>query len=135
MHNTVAEHTEIPFRTALEQQLARVQQQRLEQQLSHDDDIAALTRLLNVARRGTGQSGVVARFLLSLYNGDRFKVDLTDFRRLDSDLFDDCLRVLRMDNQPAMEVHCYFENGGQIFEKLAKDWHVTDYAKQRRSAA
>lgn len=58
---------------------------------------AALRRLLPVAQRDTGQSSVIARFLLNLYNGDRFPFDLTDLRRLDYELFDDCLAVLKMD--------------------------------------
>jgi hypothetical protein len=31
-----------------------------------------------------------------------------------------------MDAQPKMEVHCYFEDGGRKFEKLAADWRITD---------
>jgi len=83
---------------------------------------AALRRLLPIAQSDTGQSGVIARFLLGLFNGDRFAFDLTEFRRLDRALFDDCLTVLRMDYAPLQEVHCYFPNGGQVFEKLATDW-------------
>ena len=91
--------------------------------------VEALRRLLVVAQRDTGQSGVIAQFLLSLYNGYRFKFDLTEFRRLDHDLFEDCMAVLRMDFQPAQEVHCYFQNGGEIWEQLARDWNVRDYTK------
>lgn len=89
---------------------------------------AALRRLLPVAQRDTGQSSVVARFLMCLYNGNRFPFDLTDLRRLDTALFDDCIAVLRMDFQPVREVHCYFENGGKIWEELAEAWGFTDYA-------
>jgi hypothetical protein len=89
---------------------------------------AALRRLLPITQRDTGQSSVIARFLLSLYNGDRFPFDLTDLRRLDYELFDDCLAVLKMDSQPLKEVHRYFDNGGAIWEALAKDWGFKDYA-------
>lgn len=92
-----------------------------------EEGVAALTRLLNIARGHSGQCRRVATFLLSLYNGTRFKMDLTDFRCLDREIFDDCLAVLRMDNQPQQEVHCYFKNGGRIWEQLAKDWNITDY--------
>lgn len=88
---------------------------------------AALRRLLPIAQSDTGQSSVVARFLLNLYNGDRFPFDMTDFRRLDSRVFDDCLAVLKMDAQPAKEVHNYFENGGKIWEQLAADWGFKDH--------
>lgn len=88
---------------------------------------AALRRLLPIAQSDTGQSGVIARFLLNLYNGNRFPFDMTDFRRLDSAVFDDCLAVLKMDAQPAKEVHNYFEHGGKIWEQLAKDWGFKDF--------
>lgn len=88
---------------------------------------AALRRLLPIAQRDTGQSSVVARFLLNLYNGDRFPFDMTDLRRLDYEVFDDCIAVLKMDSQPQKEVHNYFENGGKIWEKLAADWGFKDH--------
>lgn len=89
---------------------------------------AALRRLLPIAQRDTGQSSVVARFLLNLYNGDRFPFDMTDLRRLDYELFDDCIAVLKMDSQPEKEVHRYFEDGGAQWEALAKDWGFKDFA-------
>jgi hypothetical protein len=87
----------------------------------------ALLRLFNIAQGDTGQSGVIARFLLGLYNGDSFPFDLTNFRRLDFELFKDCLAVLQMDNQPRQEVHKYFQNGGERFRRLAEVWQVPDY--------
>lgn len=81
---------------------------------------AALFRLLPVALNDTGQSSVVARFLLGLYNGKRFPMDLTELRRLDRDLLLDCLAVLEMDHQLEMEVHRYVENGSALFEGLAE---------------
>lgn len=89
---------------------------------------AALHRLLPIAQRDTGQSSVVARFLLNLYNGDRFPFDMTDLRRLDYEVFDDCMAVLRMDFQPAKWVHEHIENGSAIWERMAKEWGFTDYA-------
>lgn len=86
------------------------------------DGEAALRRLLPVAQGDTGQSGVVARFLLGLYNGRRFPFDLTELRRLDAGLLDDCLAVLKMDATPLKEVHEYFPDGGRIFEALAAAW-------------
>lgn len=82
----------------------------------------ALGRLLNVAQGHSGQCEYIANFLLGLYNGRRFKFDLSDFRCLDRKLFQDCMAVLRMDYAPQQEVHCYFES-------LAKDWNITDYTK------
>lgn len=97
------------------------------------EGIRALKRLLKVAQGHSGQCRVIAGFLLGLYNGSRFKCDLTDFRLLDAALFDDCLTVLRMDYQPQQEVHCYFEDGGKIWEQLAADWAIRDYTQESKS--
>jgi hypothetical protein len=82
----------------------------------------SLRRLLPIAQSGTGQSGVVARFLLGLYNGPEYPFDLTDLRRLDQEILDDCLTVLRMDHRLVKEVHEYFDNGSEIFKTLADTW-------------
>lgn len=86
-----------------------------------DAGVEALERLLPIAHGDSGQCGVVANFLLNLYN-ERFRFDLTDFRRLDRPIFNDCMAVLKMDFTPEKEVHRYFENGSQIWQKLAVDW-------------
>lgn len=86
------------------------------------EGIAALHRLLPIAQSDTGQSRRIAAFLLGLYNGDRFKFNLTDLRGLDYALHDDCLAVLRMDHSPSKEVHRYFDRGSELFENMARDW-------------
>lgn len=89
--------------------------------------VEALRRLYEVAQGDSGQCGRIARFLLSLYNGSRFPFDLTDFRSLDDELYDDCMRVLRMDARACKkEVHCYFDNGSARWEQMAEDWSVPD---------
>ena len=89
----------------------------------------ALRRLVKVAQGHSGQSRHVAGFLLSLYNGDRFKFDLTDLRALDRPIFDDCMAVLQMDYMPEKEVHCYFEDGRQLWEQMAKEWNIKEYSR------
>ena len=89
--------------------------------------VDALKRLLTIARGDSGQCRYVAGFLLSLYNGHRFKFDLTDFRALDPAIFHDCLAVLEMDQAPEQEVHRYIEGGQAIWEQLARDWNIPDY--------
>lgn len=80
----------------------------------------ALLRLANIATGDTGQAGTVRRFLLGLYNGHRWPFDLTTLRGLDKDLFDDCIAVLTLDARATIkEVHCYFKNGGELFERFA----------------
>ena len=93
--------------------------------------IEALVRLVRIARGHSGQCRHVAGFLLGLYNGTRFKFDLTDFRCLDREIFDDCLEVLKLDHCPIREVHEYFHNGGRIWEDLAKQWGIRDYTKRK----
>lgn len=89
---------------------------------------AALRRLLPIAQGNTGQCRHVAGFLLGLYNGSRFKFDLTDLRCVDRAIFNDCMAVLQMDSEPAQEVHLYFPKGGQLFEDLATVWRIPDRA-------
>lgn len=91
----------------------------------------ALHRLMKIAQGSSGQCRHVAAFLLGLYNGTRFKFDLTDLRCVDRAIFDDCLAVLQMDYQPAREVHQYFPDGNKLFEDLANDWGVPDRLKLR----
>lgn len=82
----------------------------------------ALRRLFRVAQGNSGQCEKVAKLLLGLYNGTRFPLDLTNLRGLDYDILEDCLTVLRMDANAYQEVHLYFENGSQRFERLAADY-------------
>lgn len=110
----------------------RLRKQRLldweaKRELRMTNGIDALHRLMEVAQGHSGQCRYVANFLLSCYNGRRFRMDLTDLRVLDLELFEDCMAVLEMDYQPYQEVHKYFENGQALFEKLAKDWNIPDH--------
>lgn len=126
-------HSHKPSEKSMGQFYAQLQAQEKRLHAERAEGVPALRRLLNVARGHTGQSRVIAHFLLGLYNGTRFKFDLTDFRLLDQELFDDCVAVLRMDSRPEREVHQYFVDGGKIWEQLAKDWNVKDYTRRGRS--
>lgn len=92
--------------------------------------IPALDRLVKVALHDTGQSQVCGRFLLGLYNGPRYLFDLTELRRLDNELVEDCLSVLRMDANPVKEVHQLIDNGDTIFRRLRMNWATRDEAEQ-----
>lgn len=80
----------------------------------------ALQRLFELAEQSdSGQARRVATFLAGLYNGPRFKFDLTNLRALDHSLIEDCLAVLAMDAFACeREVHRYFEDGGNRFESM-----------------
>lgn len=95
--------------------------------------VAALGRLLAQAQSSESDCRVIAEFLLGLYNGNRFKFDLTDFRLMDTATFKDCLLVLAMDQRPVREVHTYFQNGGATWERLAKYWNIRDYTRAPRA--
>lgn len=97
--------------------------------------LSALRRLLKMAQRDTGQCRFVARFLLGLYNGYRFPFDLTSFRCLDVDVYEDCMTVLRMDaSHLACEVHEYFPDGNALFESLVTKWGVENIAMLKGAA-
>lgn len=112
------------------------EQAAYEQQLPkiREDGEAALLRLFDIANGHSGQCRRVAAFLLGCYNGSRFPFDLTDFRCLDRQIFEDCLTVLRMDYQPKREVHEFFQNGGRAFERLADVWRIRDRSRAAESA-
>lgn len=95
---------------------------------------AALLRLLDVANGHSGQSRYIVRFLLGCYNGTRFPFDLTDFRCIDRQLFEDCMAVLRMDFQPEHELHNYIDDGSEVFERLAVDWKIEDIEQLKRDS-
>ena len=84
--------------------------------------VEALARLVPVAQRDTGQSAVIGRFLLGLYNGRDYPLVLTSLRGLDTTLFDDCLAVLQLDYSPEQEVHTYLPDGDAIWEQLIGSW-------------
>lgn len=81
--------------------------------------VEALHRLLPIAQGNSGQSCIVALFLLSCYDTFRFSFPLSEFRLLDLKIYQDCVAVLNLNWSPAIELHCYFENGSAIFEELA----------------
>lgn len=100
------------------------------------DPMDALLRLWKMAQADHGGANVAAKFLLGLYNGERFPFDLTELRRLDLDTFNDVLRVLRMDFTPYKEVHELLNDWtgrrdmGQRFEHLAHAWKLKGRCKK-----
>lgn len=62
-------------------------------------DVQSLFSTVSTPRR----SGEVARFFAGLYNDNDFPFDLTELRGLDADLYEHCIAVLRLDNNPLVE--------------------------------
>ena len=85
-------------------------------------NIPALKRLITVARRDTGQSSIVGRFLLGLYNGYDYPFNLNELRGLDENLFQDCIEVLIMNTEALCEIHEYILDGDSIFRDLSKQY-------------
>lgn len=115
----------------LREHVATMQRHSTRQQRAHEEGVPALERLFAIAQRDSGQCRHVAAFLLGLYNGQRFAFDLTNFRAIDEEIFEDCMRVLRMDAVLLREVHTYFPDGGRRFEALARRWGISDLARLR----
>jgi len=119
-----------PNRFDLGAQQAARQEQDLRTQ-----GIKALESLFEFASTNScGGSRVIAEILASLYNGHRFKVDLTDLRLLDSQRFSEVIQVLHLDHKPEQEVHCYFRHGGARFEKMFRDYRLMNYALGRKES-
>lgn len=79
----------------------------------------ALTQALS--EFGSGAE-VLARVLASLYNGYRVQLDVSDLRRLDMANFEHALNCMRLSFETCSEPHTWFENGGELFEKMIKRW-------------
>lgn len=119
----LVEPEDLAAKQAIQEKFSRrIAEHEARRAAAREPGIAALKRVLTVARRDTGQSRVCGRFLLSLYNGSAFPFDLTDLRRLDHDLHEDCIAVLRLDQSPEKEVHNYFVNGDRIWDELKTAW-------------
>ncbi|MEH6566935.1 MAG: hypothetical protein V7756_16540 [Halopseudomonas sp.] len=109
------------LRTAqdLYQKMQVMQHQRAAVQAS---GLPALRRLASTAQGNSGQSAVVGRFLLGLYNGPAYPFTLTELRALDQELHSDCMAVLMMDWSPEREVHEMIQGGHHIFQSLIARW-------------
>ena len=97
------------------------------------EQVQALQRLLVIARRDTNQARHVADFLLALYNGVRFRCDLSNFRCLDTEIVNDCTKVIKLDASATREIQNYVIDGNVIFEHLARDKCIFDYSKGAKS--
>ena len=73
-----------------------------------------------MSNKYTGQARVVAHFLLNLYIHSRFRFNLPELRRSDSDLFEKCTEVLRL-HYEAPELALCITDGEACFEALASN--------------
>lgn len=73
----------------------------------------------------------IASVLASLYNGERVKVDLSAINQLDMEWKEHVLNVIRHHFETMREPHTYFVNGGEIFERMIREYRLE---KRRRAA-
>lgn len=74
---------------------------------------------------------VFATLLGSLYNGRRVKLDVSDLALLDMGNFEHAMNVIRLCMETRREPHSFFVDGGDLFEKMIKQWGLE---KKRRAA-
>lgn len=83
------------------------------------EQIAALHRLVAVAKLNSGQPRIVAAFLLNLHWGRGYPFDMTDFNGLSRALFADCVAVLNLNFHPRAELYEHLPEGIDLFRPLA----------------
>lgn len=86
------------------------------------DYVDAVESLLPIAMGDTGGSRAAAQLLLSIYNGYKYHMDLTDLCVLDLSLLEKAFIVLRGRVMLAMEPHSIIENGAARFLELEELW-------------
>jgi hypothetical protein len=89
-----------------------------------DKSREALERLIEIAQGDTGQSRIVANFLLAWWNADECGgFDLTDVWAVDTSIAVDMLRVFAL----MAERHQYPDNVGygRQFEAIVRAWRPT----------
>lgn len=98
-----------------------------------DECLRSVEIALTIATTHYGTSGgrVFATLLASMYNGNRVKFDVSDLKYLDIANFEHALNCMRLCQELHKEPHQFFENGGQLFEQMIKDWGLE---KKRRAA-
>ena len=81
---------------------------------------------------------IAATILLSLYNGHRFQLDLTDLRMLDERHLNMALTLMRFDARISQEVHEHLNamygrtDFGPRFEHLAHRWGMKGKCAKRQ---
>ena len=83
--------------------------------------LPALDRLIQAAQQEGGQASTLQRFLLGLYNGAAWPMNLNDLRNLDWDLQEDVLKVLAMDMRPEREIHEWVIGSNELFVQWRND--------------
>lgn len=109
-----------------EQRIAPELNQVFAERFGQEKLVASLQHLVQLAATSdTSGANVAAQVILGLYNGSAYPMDLTELCRLDEDLFENALNVIRLRIESQTEPHEFFVNGGRLFQQIAKDWNFT----------
>lgn len=80
-------------------------------------------------KHDTSGARVFATLLASMYNGNRVKFDVSDLKLLDRENFEHALNCMRICQELHREPHQFFEKGGELFERIIKDWKLEKKAR------
>jgi hypothetical protein len=95
---------------------------QLKPEYANDPTALAAKRILETCNRHQGGSTrPLNEFLLSLYNGGRWAPDMQLLcYRIDSDMFQDVIEVMRGYAKDGRELQEYFLDGNRLFEGIAE---------------
>jgi len=85
------------------------------------EQIEALGRLVSIclSHRG-GATYPLIDFLMGMYDGECYRPDMQLLsRRIDTQPFEDVLRVMRLYRATGREPHTFFTDGQALFQRLA----------------
>ena len=86
---------------------------------------ASLVRVVEYVCGNRSRGGeALARLLMSCYNGGEYPIDLSELCRVDDEFFEDAMNVIRLRCRSNQEPHCFFVNGGRLFNQIAADYRI-----------
>lgn len=91
----------------------------------YPDMLDASNRLWRLANQDTIEGKIVAKFLLAVYDGNRFPFNLNNFKLLSSKVYDDCILILHLDKSRFMNICSYFEILPDEIESLSGGLAIT----------
>ncbi|MNZ93600.1 hypothetical protein D3C78_1126750 [compost metagenome] len=111
---------EAEIEQAIAARMAQYERWYAEQSAMLPQALEALVRLLDAARNGAGddQREICRHFLLGLSDGQKHTFDLTKLRRLDINLWQDCMAVLQLYQYTLCPIHLLIKDGYRLWQQL-----------------
>lgn len=88
-------------------------------------------RLWTLAHSGSHGGKVAAEYIMGMYNGGYFKVDLNNLRMLSKDNLDAMLEEIRIDTRAEKEIHLRYGVSADEIGKLADMYGLKEKKKER----